>query len=102
MLILNYDWYVFERWHGTLLIIAVVAFAALFNVFLAKRLPVVEVALVVFHICGFFCVLIPLLVTAKISPSEQVWTTFFDSGWGSYGTSTLVGIIASVSPSISH
>ena len=98
LLVLNYEWYVFERWHGTLLIMAVVAFAVFFNTFLAKQLPMMEVLLLIFHVCGFFCVLIPLLILSKRSPSDKVWTEFFDSGWGSYGTSTLVGIIANVIP----
>ena len=98
LLVLNYDWYVYERWHGTLLVMAVVAFAALFNTFAARQLPVMEVLLLIFHVCGFLCVLVPLLVLSKKAPSEVVWTSFFDSGWGSYGTSTLVGIIANVIP----
>ena len=98
LLVLNYRWYVYESWHGTLLVIAVVAFAVLFNTFLAKQLPTMEILLLVFHVCGFFCVLIPLLVLSNKAPSSKVWTSFFDSGWGSYGTSTLVGIIANVIP----
>ena len=98
LLVLNYSSYVFERWHGTLLVIAVVTFAVFFNIFFARQLPIMEVLLLVFHVCGFFCVLIPLLVLSHRSPSRQVWTEFFDSGWGSDGVSSLVGIIAGVIP----
>ena len=98
LLVLNYESYVYERWHGTLLVIAVVTFAVLFNTFAAKQLPTMEVLLLVFHVCGFVAVLVPMLVLSKKSSSKVVWTEFFDSGWGSFGTSTLVGIIANVIP----
>ncbi|KAK5171856.1 uncharacterized protein LTR77_003492 [Saxophila tyrrhenica] len=98
LLVLNYPDYVFERWHGTLLVIAVVSFGCLFNVFLAKQLPFMEVLFLIFHICGFFCVLIPLLVLGKKSPSKEVWTMFFDGGWDNQGVSTLVGILFGVIP----
>jgi choline transport protein len=52
----------------------------------------------IFHVCGFFCVLIPLLVLSKKAPSSVVWTEFFDGGWGSTGVSTLVGILFGVIP----
>ena len=98
LLVLNYPDYGFERWHGTLLVWAVVTFAVLFNIFLARQLPVMEVLMLVFHLAGFFCVLVPLLVLSDRAPSSVVWTEFFDSGWGSYGTSALVGIIAGIIP----
>lgn len=91
LLVLNYESYVFERWHGTLLIIAVISFAVVFNTLFAKQLPKMEVLLLVFHVAGFFGVLVPLLVFSEKSSSKEVWTQFFNSGWNSDGTSTLVG-----------
>lgn len=58
----------------------------------------IEVVLFIFHVCGFVAVLAPLLVLSKKSSSQAVWTEFFNSGWDSYGTSTLVGLIANVIP----
>lgn len=47
---LNYgDAYTFERWHGTLLVIAVLVFGALFNIFLATRLHLVEGTILIVH-----------------------------------------------------
>ena len=40
LVVLNNDSYVYERWHGTLLTIAIVLFVAFFNTFLAKHLLV--------------------------------------------------------------
>lgn len=91
LLILNYSTYVFERWHGTLLIIAVITFGVIFNIFFAKHFPKMEILLLVFHICGFFGIFVTLLVLGDKSPSDEVWTQFFNSGWNSDGTSTLVG-----------
>lgn len=60
LLILNDSSYVFERWHGTLLVIAVSTVAVVFNTFFAKELPLIEGPMLGFHLCGFFAVVIPL------------------------------------------
>lgn len=98
LLVLNYSWYVYQTWHGTLLIIAVLMFAVLFNTFLAQRLHLVEGSILVLHVLGFFGIMIPLWVLSPRASSEAVWTTFYDPGWGSQGLSSLVGIVASVAP----
>jgi len=50
------------------------------------------------HVAGFFCILIPLWVLSEKAPSKEVWTTFYDPGWGNQGLSCLIGIVASVAP----
>jgi choline transport protein len=90
--------YVFERWHGTLLILAMLLCAFTSNTLLAHQLPLLEYIVLFIHICGFFCILIPLWVLAEKAPSRQVWTTFYDPGWGNQGLSCLIGIVASVAP----
>lgn len=52
----------------------------------------------ILHVAGWFCIVIPLWVLAEKAPSQEVWTTFFDPGWGNQGLSCLIGIIASVAP----
>jgi hypothetical protein len=98
LLVLNYESYTFERWHGTLLVILVILFSAVFNTFLATRLHLVEGTILVVHIFGFFCILVPLWVLSPRTSSEEVWTAFHDPGWGSTGLSALLGMIASVLP----
>jgi choline transport protein len=94
LIVLNNDSYVYERWHGTLLTIAVVAFVAVFNTFLAKHLPLVEGIILCLNLCGFVAILVPLWVLGPKSDSKQVWTQFEDGGnWGSLGLATLVGLI---------
>jgi amino acid transporter len=41
LLVLNDPTYVYQRWHGTLLAIAVVFFCIIFNTALASRLPMI-------------------------------------------------------------
>ncbi|KAF2159782.1 hypothetical protein M409DRAFT_70827 [Zasmidium cellare ATCC 36951] len=99
LLVLNYpDTYVYERWHGTLLVIAVLLFGALFNIFLATRLHLVEGCILIVHIYGIFCVLVPLWVLSPRTTSDFAWTTFQDPGWNSPGVSALIGMQACVVP----
>ncbi len=62
LIILNNDTYVPQRWHGTMLVIAINTFSQAFNTFLARKLPLVEGIVLVLHIFGFFAILVPLLV----------------------------------------
>jgi len=73
--------------------------AGAINVFLAQSLHLIQGAVLVGHIGGFFGILITLWVLAEPkASSHDVWTTFYDPGWNSQGLSCLVGIVASVSP----
>jgi len=98
LLVLNYPNYVFERWHGTLIVIAIAAFSILFNTFFARRLPLVEITVLVLHIAGFFAILITLWVTTdEKNSSHTVFTVFYDGGnWGSIGFSCLIGMLSPV------
>ncbi|KAK5123749.1 hypothetical protein LTR85_002385 [Meristemomyces frigidus] len=99
LLVLNYEWYVYERYHGTLFVIAVALFALLFNTFLAKNLALVEGLILVLHIFGFFGIEVPLWVLTPTAPSSQVWTQSVDyGGWGNNGLSSLVGVLAGILP----
>jgi choline transport protein len=84
LIVLNNPDYVYERWHGTLITIAIIFFVAFFNTVLAKHLPLVEGLVLCLHIGGFIAILVPLWVLGPRGESEQVWTTFADEGqWGS-------------------
>lgn len=95
---LNYESYIPERWHGTLLVVLIILFAAVFNTLLATRLHLVEGTILLVHIFGFFCILVPLWVLSPRTSSREVWTTFHDPGWGNIGLSSLIGMVASVLP----
>lgn len=89
--------YVPERWHGTLLIIAVATFAIVFNTLLARKLPLVEGIILVLHIFGFFAVFVTMWVLAPRSPAKEVFSSFQDNaGWGNIGLSVLLGQLAPI------
>ena len=97
LIILNDPSYVFERWHGTMLVIAITSFAIVFNTFLAKKLPMVEGLILIIHIVGLFAIVIPLWVLAPRNTAKAVFTEFSNGGgWSSTGTSVMVGLSTSI------
>ncbi|KAK4964239.1 hypothetical protein LTR28_003917 [Elasticomyces elasticus] len=97
LIVLNDVNYVFERWHGTLIVIAITAFAIFFNTVLAKKLPVVEGLLLVLHVLGLFAIIIPLWVLAPRASASDVFTVFTNGGgWPTQGTSAMVGLLTPV------
>ena len=61
LLVLNYpDSYIYHRWHGTLLAIAILAFAVVFNTLFAQKLHLVEGCILILHVSvpGTQCMLI--------------------------------------------
>lgn len=97
LLALNYDTYTPRPFHGTLIIIAVTLLCMLFNTFLAKRLPLVEGVILVFHVFGFFAIVIPLWVLApRFSASEAFGLVQDNGGWGNKGLACLVGLVGPV------
>ena len=97
LIILNDPTYIFERWHGTMLVIAITAFAILFNTFLAKKLPMVEGLILIIHIVGLFAIVIPLWVLAPRNTAAAVFTQFSNGGgWSSTGTSVMIGLSTSI------
>ncbi|KAK1090478.1 hypothetical protein LTR48_008223, partial [Friedmanniomyces endolithicus] len=62
LIALNVESYVPRPYHATLLAMAVVAFAIIFNTVLAVRLPLIEGTVLILHVAGLFAVIIPLWV----------------------------------------
>jgi amino acid permease (GABA permease) len=98
LIVLNSPSYVYERWHGTLLVAAITAFAIGLNTLLAKRLPIVENLLLVLHIVGFLAIMVVLWVMAPKAPSaSDVFTSFTNAGgWNSQGSAFMVGLLSPV------
>ncbi|MCJ1378530.1 hypothetical protein MMC17_001629 [Xylographa soralifera] len=97
LIVINNANYVFENWHGTLLVIAITVFAIIFNSFLAKKLPMVEGIVLIIHLLGFFAVLIALWVLSPRSDPTSVFTQFSNGGgWSTTGTSVMVGLLSPV------
>lgn len=59
---LNNPDYVFHNWHGTLLSMAYMVFASVFNTVLATKLPLTEGLMLILHVAGLFAIIIPLWV----------------------------------------
>lgn len=97
LMVINDVSYTFERWHGTLLVLAITLFAILFNTYLAKRLPMVEGIVLFLHVCGFIAILVPLWVLAPRNNAHAVFTEFHNGGgWSSTGLSVLIGMLSPV------
>ena len=95
LLVLNYPDYVFQRWHGTLLVFAVSAFSTFFNTYLANKLSLIEGIVLIVHVFGFFAVLVTFWVLGPRGDAHDVFFQFTNKGgWNSDGTSALVGTLA--------
>lgn len=87
----DYGW---ERWHTTLLTIAVVAFCVFINIFVARRLPLVEGFLALVHFAGLFIVIIVLWTLAPRNNAHDAFFQFSNNGgYASDGVSFMVGIL---------
>lgn len=84
-----------QAWHGTLLVIAVVCFAIVFNTSFAKQLPLLEMMILVIHIAGLFAIIIPLLVmTPSHNDAHTALLNFYNGGnWPTTGLATMIGLL---------
>ena len=99
LLVLNYETYVYQRWHSTMIALAVATFSFCFNSFLAKKLPLLEGTVLFVHIFGFIAIFVTLWVMGPKGEAFEVFTTFNNyGGWSSEGASALVGIMAVILP----
>ncbi|KAL6713984.1 hypothetical protein ACLMJK_008478 [Lecanora helva] len=95
LIVLNHPNYVPQRWHGSLIAIALVFFSLFINTILARNLPSIEGIILVLHVFGFIAILVPLWVLAPHSSAHEVFTAFNDGGnWGSTGLAVLIGILS--------
>ncbi|KAJ5770497.1 uncharacterized protein N7511_002548 [Penicillium nucicola] len=98
LLVFNYSdpsgWmYGYERWHGTLLTIAIAAVGTIVNTWGYKILPPMEGLILAIHLGGFVAVLVLMWVMSPgKAADETVWKEFTNSGgWSSMGLACLVG-----------
>ncbi|PQE17187.1 choline transport protein [Rutstroemia sp. NJR-2017a WRK4] len=97
LLVLNQPGYNYQRWHGTFLLYALLTFALLVNTWLARLLPRFESLVLVIHIAGFFCILVPLAYLAPHISAHEVFAIFNDGGdWSSQGLSFMIGLSTSM------
>ena len=97
LITLNNANYVSQRWHGTLLVIAVVVFAIIFNTSLAKKLPYIEGVVLLIHIVGLFVTVVPLWVLAPRNSARVALLEFTNGGgWPTMGVSFMIGLLTSL------
>jgi hypothetical protein len=70
----------------------------LFNIFLARRLPFVEIVVLVLHVVGVFVIIIPLWVcqarAGRIGGTHEVIFEFeATSGWQPLGLAGTIGMV---------
>jgi choline transport protein len=95
LLVLNDPSYNYKRWHGTLLLYAVLLVALFVNTILIKLLPYLEGLILVLHIAGFFGILIPLVHLAPMSSAQFVFTDFLEASGYPTGLNFFVGLTTS-------
>jgi hypothetical protein len=96
MIIFNYDSYVPQRWHGTLLTWAWVLIPVLWNIYARRLLVILELIGGVCHIFFFICTVIILGVMAQRSTSDFVFKTLINdvSGWTNPCAAFSIGLLS--------
>jgi choline transport protein len=96
LVVLNFsDSYVFQRWHGTLLMWAISLVVLVINIWSIKLLPAIEMLAGICHVVFFVVLLVTLVVLAPKSSPEFVFTTLISdqSGWNNPGISWCIGLL---------
>ncbi|ERF70773.1 hypothetical protein EPUS_08331 [Endocarpon pusillum Z07020] len=90
---LNYSNYEPERWHATLIFYAIVVLSLIINTIVARLLPKIESVVLILHILGFFCVLIPMVYLGPHVSAKEVFANFTNAaGWSDPGLSFFIGL----------
>lgn len=94
LIALNDETYIPQRWHATLLTIAVIASAIFFNTLLAVKLPLIEGMILILHLCGVFAIIVPLWVMAPRASAHTALLSFVNNGgWPTTGLSAVIGLV---------
>jgi choline transport protein len=83
-----------QGWHGTLFLWASLLLCVIINIFISSALPTIEVIVLIFHVLGFFGILIPLVyLTPSHNSAKYVFTTFNNGGgWSSTALAFFIGL----------
>lgn len=86
-----------QNWHITLMFWIPVFISVILNATAGIVLPKFEGLLLIFHILGFFGIMLPLVVLGKKQPVDAVFQNWNNGGnWPSLGLSFLVGLTGTV------
>lgn len=95
LLVLNNPTYNPQRWHGTLILYAVLLVSVFVNTVAIRILPALEGIILILHVLGFLAILIPLVHLAPISPAEFVFNHWENVSGYADGLSWFVGLTMS-------
>ena len=91
---LNNPSYVFHRWHGTLIMWAVMTVSFAANVYAIRILPLIQLFGGIMHIAFFVALIVPLVLLAPRSTPDFVFTQLLnEGGWASNGVSWCLGML---------
>lgn len=103
VMVQNDPTYGYHRWHGTLLMWAVMLVVFLVNSIGTKLLALAEGCILILHLSAFLAILVPLLYFSQKGSSAEVWGTFTNNaGWNSNGLAWFVGLISANLPLIGY
>ncbi|GES65229.1 GABA permease [Aspergillus terreus] len=100
MVVLSNPEYVAQRWHGTLLMWAVVLIPIIINIFARRVLGVIEVAAGIMHVIFLPVTIAVFVILAPRNPNAFVWDTFVSglSGWQNPGVVFSIGLLGVITP----
>jgi choline transport protein len=83
-----------SQWFPTVLALASIIGAALFNVCLAKKFPLMEGVILFVHLAGWVAVIVTLWVASPRAGARDTLLTFSNGGgWDSAAGATLIGVL---------
>ncbi|KAF2734354.1 amino acid transporter [Polyplosphaeria fusca] len=93
MIVMTHSAYIPRPWHTVLLMWAISSLAVLINSGTGRMLARFEGFVLIIHLMGFFCILIPMVYFGSHNDPSDVFATFMNfGGWSSQGLSFLVGL----------
>ncbi|KAF2269050.1 amino acid transporter [Lojkania enalia] len=93
MVVMSRSSYIPIPWHTVLLMWAISLFAVMINSHTGRMLARFEGFILVLHLMGFFCILIPLVYFGPHGEPSDVFATFLNfGGWPSQSLSFLIGL----------
>ncbi|KAL4892546.1 putative GABA permease [Aspergillus ambiguus] len=97
LLVLNYETYEFQRWHGTMLYWALTALATIINVWGSQLMSLVEGASFFIHVLAFIGNFVAIWVCSPTRHSAGFVFTFFqnNTGWSDNGVPWCIGMLSS-------
>ena len=97
LIVLNHPSYVFQRWHGTLLLYAIILVCLVVNTCLARLLPKIEAMTLALTVAGFTSILVTLVSLGPHGSARDVFANLLNNGsWGSDGLSFFIGLSTSM------